>query len=114
MNTPHPTAALRAAAEALCTAKRVFVLSGAGLSKASGIPTYRDSDGLWETGDNLKYSHIDAYRKDPKAFHRFWTARQHEMRRVFPNAAHGALLLLQQLKDATLATQNVDGLLTRA
>lgn len=114
MMTPYPTAGLRQAAELLNGAKNVFVLSGAGLSKASGIPTYRDVDGLWETGDNLKYSSIEAYRQDPTSFLKFWAARRAEIAHAKPNAGHIALRDLQQLKSSTLATQNVDGLLTAA
>jgi NAD-dependent deacetylase len=92
-----------------------MVLSGAGLSKASGIPTYRDTDGLWETGDNLKYSHVDAYRADPAAFVEFWRARQDSLKAVLPNPAHKALAELQQVKPGTtMVTQNVDGLLQAA
>lgn len=114
MTTPYPTAGLRQAAEILDGAKNVFVLSGAGLSKASGIPTYRDVDGLWETGDNLKYSSIEAYRQDPTSFLNFWAARRAEIAHAKPNAGHVALRDLQHLKPTTLATQNVDGLLTAA
>lgn len=112
MTTPYPTAGLRQAAQLLDGAKNVFVLSGAGLSKASGIPTYRDVDGLWETGDNMKYSSIEAYRKDPTSFLKFWADRRAEITHAKPNAGHIALRDLQLLKPTTLATQNVDGLLT--
>ena len=96
-------------------AQRILVLSGAGLSKASGIPTYRDSGGLWTSGDNLRYSTIDAYRADPASFTKFWDARRAEMGKVSPNPAHFALRELQQKKPGTvLVTQNVDGLLQDA
>jgi NAD-dependent deacetylase len=111
----HPTAALRQAAQLIRQARRVLVLSGAGISKASGIPTYRDTDGLWETGDNLKFSHADAYYADPAAFAAFWRARQKSMKTVRPNPAHLALAELQRVKPGTsMVTQNVDGLLQAA
>ncbi len=91
------------------------MLSGAGLSKASGIPTYRDTGGLWETGDNLKFSHIDAYKANPSGFTAFWRARQQDIAPARPNAAHRALAKLQQAKPGTtMVTQNVDGLLQSA
>jgi NAD-dependent deacetylase len=111
----HPIQELRQAADLLRAADRIVVLSGAGLSKASGIPTYRDTGGLWETGDNLKYSHIDAYKADPAAFTKFWKARQGDIAPAKPNAAHQALHRLQAAKPlTTLITQNVDGLLQAA
>ncbi len=110
-----PAATIREAALLLRRANRILVLSGAGLSKASGIPTYRDSGGLWVTGDNLKYSHIDAYREDPVSFSEFWAARRKEISFARPNAAHLALKQLQKIKPETLlVTQNIDGLLQQA
>lgn len=115
MNRPSPAAAIRDAALFLGQATRILVLSGAGLSKASGIPTYRDSGGLWVTGDNLKYSHIDAYHEDPASFSIFWAARRKEIAFAQPNAAHLALKELQKHKRETLlVTQNIDGLLQQA
>lgn len=107
--------AMDAAIRVLATATRIVVLSGAGLSRASGISTYRDAAGIWCTGDNSQFGAVDAYRRAPAAFVAFWGARQREMRRAQPNAAHSALHRLQQCKPATLlVTQNVDGLLQRA
>lgn len=115
MTPYYPTAELKRAAELLVRAQGVLVLSGAGLSKASGIPTYRDNGGLWTTGDNLKYADIDAYRKSPKSFAKFWHDRRKHIAAARPNHGHRALRELQQLKEGTtLATQNVDGLLQAA
>ena len=91
------------------------MLSGAGLSKASGIPTYRDADGLYENSDNMQYSSIEAYRRDPSAFLKFWSDRRRDIGPVQPNPGHLALRDLQKLKPGTVvSTQNVDGLLTGA
>lgn len=99
----------------LQVAKRIVVLSGAGLSKASGIPTYRDAGGLWTDGNNLKFSDAAAYESDPQGFLAFWATRRAELLRAQPNAAHHALAELQTLRPSTtLVTQNVDGLLARA
>jgi NAD-dependent deacetylase len=106
---------MREAALLIGKATRILVLSGAGLSKASGIPTYRDTGGLWVTGDNLKYSHIDAYRDDPASFSAFWAVRRTEIATARPNAAHLALKMLQQhCAETLLVTQNIDGLLQQA
>jgi NAD-dependent deacetylase len=95
--------------------RHIVVLSGAGLSKASGIPTYRDAGGLWTNGKNLRFSDIAAYEADPQGFLQFWSARRSELLAAQPNPAHRALVELQSLRPSTkLVTQNVDGLLTRA
>jgi NAD-dependent deacetylase len=94
---------------------RIAVLSGAGLSKASGIPTYRDAGGLWTKEGNLEISSVEGLRRDPAGFRAFWGDRRREIARARPNPGHLALVRLQQLKPETsLITQNVDGLLTQA
>lgn len=99
----------------LAVARRIVVVSGAGLSKASGVPTYRDAGGLWTENGSLKYSDAAAYASNPREFLDFWSARRNELLRAQPNAAHLALVELQNLRPSTcLVTQNVDGLLTRA
>lgn len=96
------------------------VLCGAGLSKASGIPTYRCADnGLWTHPDNEKYSHIDGVRKDPVGARAFWDERKGLMATVAPNAGHHAMREMQVRYAAAnrplnLVTQNVDGLLQDA
>lgn len=97
----------------LRNASRVVILSGAGLSKASGISTYRDAGGLWQT-EAVKYASIDGYAADPAGFSRFWRERQRELSRARPNAAHQALSRLQAQTHTALVTQNVDGLLQEA
>lgn len=93
----------------------VAVLSGAGLSKASGIPTYRDADGLWKQKDALRFSHADDLARDPAGFCDFWAARLDNITRARPNEGHEALVELQTLRPGTtLITQNVDGLLSEA
>jgi NAD-dependent deacetylase len=96
-------------------ARRIVSFSGAGLSKASGIPTYRDAGGLWTQGGNLRFSDIGALREDPEGFLAFWAARRAELEKAAPNAAHRALAALDR-RDADVQhiTQNVDGLLGRA
>lgn len=97
-------------------AQRIMVFSGAGLSRASGIPTYRDANsGLWTQGNNAQYSSVHGMRADPKGFEAFWQARLAELSDARPNNAHAAIAALQAHKPETIvATQNVDGLLTQA
>lgn len=107
--------ALGPAIELLRAARRIVVFSGAGLSKASGIPTYRDADGLWMNQAALRFSHAEDLARDPAGFTKFWAERLRVVEAAEPNPAHLALARLQRLRPATrLVTQNVDGLLTRA
>lgn len=100
-------------AELLLRARRVCVLTGAGVSKESGIPTFRDpADGLWQRYDAATYATIWGFDRSP---HKIW-----ELLRDFlaettpcPNAGHAALAELQALRcfaSWTLVTQNVDNL----
>lgn len=106
---------LDVATELLRTARRIVVFSGAGLSKASGIPTYRDADGLWMNQNAVQFSHADDLQRDPAGFTSFWAHRLAVVEAAEPNPGHLALAHLQRLRPATrLITQNVDGLLTLA
>jgi NAD-dependent deacetylase len=99
----------------LSRANAIVSFSGAGLSKASGIPTYRDAGGLWTTGNNLRFSSAESIRDDQDGFVEFWGARIAEVTRVEPNAGHLALAELgRQRPDVQHITQNIDGLLARA
>jgi NAD-dependent deacetylase len=102
-------------AEWVSRARAIVSFSGAGLSRASGIPTYRDAGGLWTQPGNLRFSTADALRDDPAGFLAFWSARLDELAKAQPNAAHRALAALdQRAADVQHITQNVDGLLARA
>jgi NAD-dependent deacetylase len=110
-----PSASLQHAADLLRNARRIVVFSGAGLSRASGIPTYRDADGLWKSQNALQFSHAEDIERDPSGFTRFWAQRLSVIESAQPNPGHAALAQLQRLRPATrLVTQNVDGLLTLA
>lgn len=99
----------------LSEADAIVTFSGAGLSKASGIPTYRDAGGLWKQAGNLKFSSAEALASDPEGFRAFWAHRCDDMAKAEPNAAHGAFVVLEGLRaDVQHITQNVDGLLGRA
>lgn len=96
-------------------ADKVVVLSGAGLSSASGLPTYRNQDGLWNEAENRKYSDVSSYEENPTRFLNYWKQTARLMLEARPNSAHYALAQLQKIKPNTvLITQNVDGLLQKA
>jgi NAD-dependent deacetylase len=94
----------------------VVVLTGAGISAESGLPTFRDADGLWEGHRPEDVATPEAFDADPLMVHRFYDARRSALSRVRPNAAHRALADLERVlgDDLFLVTQNVDDLHERA
>lgn len=97
--------------------RSVVVLSGAGLSAASGIPTFRDANGLWEGHDVMEVATPEAWARDPVLVRRFYDERRVRCAEARPNAGHLALAALQRRLGAravVLVTQNIDGLLSGA
>jgi NAD-dependent deacetylase len=97
-------------------AKRIAVLSGAGASAESGVPTFRASDGLWEGHRIEDVASPEGFRRNPQLVWDFYNARRATAARVVPNPGHLALAELETLKPGavTIVTQNVDGLHQRA
>jgi NAD-dependent deacetylase len=91
---------------------RLLVLTGAGISAESGVPTFRDINGFWEGNDVHRVASPDGFRDDPMLVWRFYSQRRAAMTGVVPNAGHLALAEVERrLGDRfLLATQNVDGL----
>jgi NAD-dependent deacetylase len=96
--------------------ERVFVLTGAGISAESGLPTFRAEDGLWAGYRVEDVCTPDAWQRDPAGVWAFYSARRAQGLKVQPNAAHFALAELEaQIDDRFfLCTQNVDDLHERA
>lgn len=103
---------LARAAEALKWATKVAVLSGAGVSAESGVPTFRASDGLWEGHRIEDVATPMGFERDPTLVWRFYNGRRENVAQVRPNPGHHALTKLEERygDGFTLATQNVDGL----
>lgn len=105
----------REAARLLAQDKQCVVLSGAGISAESGIPTFRSKGGLWEKYDPTVYASIEVFRQDPS---KYWEIRGEFIRnydRYQPNAAHLALAELEQAGIVRqVITQNIDGLHRKA
>lgn len=95
---------------------RIVVLTGAGISAESGVPTFRGPDGLWEGHRLEDVATPEAYARDPVLVQRFYDARRAALGRVAPNAAHAALARLDRdwPGDLLIVTQNVDDLHDRA
>jgi NAD-dependent deacetylase len=90
---------------------RVVVLTGAGISAESGIPTFRDSNGLWEQHRVEEVASPEGFAADPALVWRFYSERRAGAAPCKPNAAHLALASLEsQLQSFLLITQNVDPL----
>ncbi len=94
----------------------IVVLTGAGISAESGVPTFRDADGLWEGHRVEDVATPQAYDDDPVMVQAFYDARRRALSGVEPNAAHRALAALEQEvgDDLLIVTQNIDDLHERA
>ena len=97
--------------EWLKSAKSIAVLTGAGISAESGLPTFRGPGGLWRTYRAEDLARPEAFARDPKLVWEWYNWRRGVMARALPNAAHDALAAMEQAaENFTLITQNVDGL----
>jgi len=111
---------LAAAADYLKTASAVAVLTGAGISKESGIPTFRDAQvGLWVQYDPQELATREGFLRDPAMVWDWYDFRRNKVWTVEPNPGHHALVDLEQYcnsqqKSFTLITQNIDNLHQRA
>ncbi|WP_226635372.1 NAD-dependent deacylase [Brevundimonas poindexterae] len=96
--------------------RNIVILTGAGISAESGVPTFRASDGLWMGHPIEDVATPEAFARDPATVHDFYNARRRQLAEVQPNAAHRALaeLAARWPGSLTLVTQNVDDLHARA
>jgi len=95
----------------IAQAKSVAILTGAGISAESGVPTFRGTAGLWREYKPEDLATADAFRRDPKLVWEWYNWRREIIAKAAPNAAHRALVKLEIAKPRfTLITQNVDGL----
>ena len=89
-----PAADLARARARLADAERVLVLTGAGVSAESGVPTFRGPEGLWRSYPPEELATPEAFRRDPRLVWEWYAWRQDRVRGCAPNAAHHALGLL--------------------
>ncbi len=95
----------------LAQSKRTLVLTGAGISAESGVPTFRGAGGYWRNLDPMKIATPEAFAKDPTLVWKWYNERRVGLASLKPNPGHEALARLEkQSQDFLLVTQNVDGL----
>lgn len=94
--------------------KKVVVLTGAGISAESGIPTFRDAGGLWEGHRVEDVATPEGWEKDRSLVLEFYNQRRKKALEVKPNKGHEILAELERDFDVTVVTQNVDNLHERA
>lgn len=96
-------------------ANNVSVLTGAGVSAESGVPTFRDPGGIWEKFKPEQLANFEAFMSDPDFVWSWYQHRREIMRDVKPNAGHYALAEMEIVfEDFNLITQNIDNLHNRA
>ena len=96
-------------------AKAIAVLTGAGVSAESGIPTFRSNGGFWQQNRFEDLATPEGFHRDPKFVWTWYEERRRGIAKAQPNAGHLALAGMERrAKQFTLITQNVDGLHNRA
>ncbi len=96
-------------------ARRASVLTGAGISAESGIPTFRGAGGIWEKYDFTKLATPEGFREDPRLVWEWYQLRQREMKKAKPNPAHETIASMEDHFDEfAVLTQNIDGMHKRA
>src|SRR6266850_452314 len=108
------TNAIAALAERLRSAQRVTVMTGAGVSAASGVPTFRGPDGLWRRYRPEELATPGAFARDPALVWEWYAWRRERVAACQPNAAHEVLARWSQRDGVHVVTQNVDDLHVRA
>ncbi|HWQ13410.1 MAG TPA: NAD-dependent deacylase [Roseiflexaceae bacterium] len=106
---------LERAAEILRAAPRIVALTGAGLSRPSGIPDFRSQEGLWSHHDPSEVASLGSFRADPRRFFAWFLPLLNAMESAAPNPAHHALAALERASRLrAVITQNIDSLHRRA
>lgn len=112
--TPTPTDNVSAARDLVQSAKALMVLTGAGISAESGVPTFRGPGGYWRNRNFTELANPNTFAREPETVWHWYYERRQTVARCQPNAAHASLVALAARQSVTLVTQNVDGLHERA
>jgi NAD-dependent deacetylase len=103
--------AVRQAAERVKASSRIVVLTGAGISQESGVPTFRGKEGLWKQYRAEQLATLGAFQRNPELVWEWYDWRRDLIKPLDPNPGHYALVELEKrVQDLSLVTQNVDGL----
>lgn len=94
--------------------KKIVILTGAGISKESGLKTFREAGGLWEGHDVMEVASPAGFAKNPELVLDFYNQRRRQLLDAQPNEAHKNLVHLEKYFDVSIITQNVDDLHERA
>ena len=108
------TTQIEALANRIGTARRLTILTGAGVSAASGVPTCRGSQGLWRQPRPEDLATVAAFRRDPLLVWEWYASRRAVVAACEPNPAHHAIARLSRRDGCAVVTQNVDELHLRA
>lgn len=109
--TNDTDASIQTVRERLEGAKRVFILTGAGVSAESGVPTFRDLDGHWKNIDPMQVATPEAFARDPEFVWGWYDARRQNLAKCKPNPGHEAMAAIEaRIPDTFVLTQNVDDL----
>ncbi len=90
------------------------VISGAGISADSGVPTFRGAGGLWQGHRVEEVATPEAFARNPQLVNNFYNQRRRDLKKVAPNPGHQALVQLESGYEVQIITQNVDNLHERA
>lgn len=107
-------AATRELAQAIAAARRITVVTGAGVSAASGVPTFRGEGGLWRQYRPEELATAEAFRRDPALVWEWYAWRRERIAGCEPNAAHHVIAGWSRRPGCRVITQNVDDLHVRA
>ncbi|PYL06805.1 MAG: NAD-dependent protein deacylase [Verrucomicrobia bacterium] len=106
---------LRRAIQSIQEKTRVMVVTGAGISAESGLPTFRGKEGYWRKWNPRRLATLEAFQRTPEIVWQFYYERRQQIRQSEPNAAHVAIVQLAlNCAEFLLVTQNVDDLHDRA
>lgn len=94
--------------------KKIAVLTGSGISAESGLQTFRDNNGLWNSYRVEEVASPQAWQQNPSLVLQFYNERRKKMMEATPNAAHYSLVALEGQYHVTIITQNIDNLHERA
>lgn len=109
-----PVVVPRALGTALTRARRITVLTGAGISAESGVPTFRGNEGIWKKFRPEELATFEGFTRNPELVWEWYRLRKEVMTAVKPNAGHLAIVALERFYRVTVVTQNVDNLHRRA